>query len=252
MDAWKPNGMKVTIQARPIHPLYAFKLFVLPFVDEEDWIENGPIVPNKKGMRVREWAGLVLHALTLHDNTEKAIYVGQPHSMYGDGAVMRVNEGKREAVIVEQTLATYKAGQDLNAELERVISKKSNESRGKDYAENNHLIVFSNMNGDFDDKKLMEIVTRSSYNVVNIIGFSSKKVEGWANKYERHYLCYLFNKDFPERPIHHSAINETALRIESNTIDSHPDDSVIVTQVERRLQEYLERNRRKREKTARS
>lgn len=81
---------------------------------------------------------------------------------------------------------------------------KAKDDRGEQYAENTHLVVLCNKDGDLHYSELSKIIKNSRFNVITIIVFAKLK-EG------RRFLCYLFDKDTPQKPIHICPVNESAL-----------------------------------------
>lgn len=149
-------------------------------------------------MSKREWAGLVIHAIAPMDLTGDSLRVAKMLDN-DDGGLVRCES---EAVYVEQTLATHKNKKHktlLETVALRVESKSSN---GQNHAENRHLIVFCNMDGDLQEDELAKIVSKGRFNIVNIFGFNGK---------DRHYLSLLFNRDKADAPIHRCAIIEARL-----------------------------------------
>lgn len=198
---WRPGGQKVLIQASSLEPLLAFKLFVLPVMGNLGWMENSKPVTDTS-MSSREWLGLVLHALTLRDLNGQHFLVAKEFTG-GDGALVLAENGLNSAVLVEQTLATHRAHDDLlTAVRERVAAKSS---RGANYSENKHLIVLCNIDGQMDGEGLAGVVAEGDYSIVNVIGFVN-------DERGRYFLCYLFDKDIATGTLHISAIDEQALR----------------------------------------
>jgi len=127
-----------------------------------------------------------------------------------DGGLVR---GESEAVYVEQTLATHRDKKYKNL-LEAVAGQvQAKSSRGQNYADNRHLIVFCNINGDMQEDELAKIVSQGSFNIVNIFGFNSN---------DRHYLSLLFDRDKSDALIHKTAINETELVKAANELPENP------------------------------
>ncbi len=195
---WRPKGMPVKAQGIAVEPLLAFAKFVRPGLQNAGWIEDGSKVSDT-AMSMREWMGLVLHAIALNDLTGNDLRVAKMLDN-DDGGLVR---GETEAVYVEQTLATHKNpnAETLEQEVADRIAAKSD--KGENYAANRHLIVMINMNGDIDESRLAAIVGMGRFNIVNIIGFSDKQ--------GRHYLSYLFDRDRKDQPIHRAAISEKDL-----------------------------------------
>ncbi len=198
---WRPNGQKVTIQAHAIEPIIAFSAFVLPVLRDANWIENSRYISNT-GMSAREWAGLVLHALVLSDATGEDVRVAKTYNAPGDGAVVVSRGYGNEAVLVEQTLVTHKAHTVLETGVIERITAKS--SRGENYSENNHLVLWLNIKGNIDEIKIAHIVSQGGYNVVSVCGFRE-------DDRGRYYLCYLFDKDKKDGSVHKISIKETSL-----------------------------------------
>jgi hypothetical protein len=199
-NTWRPNGTKVTVQGVPYDPFQALRNFVLPIRHVPNWIEDSKDVTNT-GLSAREWFGLVLHALTLSDKTGEYVQVATENTG-GDGAVVRNENGVQHAVLVEQTLATHFEKGELLEVIKRRVNAKS--SRGENYALNKHLVVLCNNNGDLNEKELYPIVANGKFNIVTIIGFQE-------NEKGRHYLCFIFDKDNPDKAIHKCAIREPEL-----------------------------------------
>lgn len=194
---WRPNGVPIKAQGIAADPYLAFKLFVLPGLNDPNWIEDSTKITDTN-MSKREWAGLVIHAIALMDLTGDSLRVAKMLDN-DDGGLVR---GESEAVYVEQTLATHrnKRHKTLLETVEaRVTSKSSN---GQNYAENRHLIIFCNMDGDLQEDELAKIVSKGRFNIVNIFGFNGK---------DRHYLSLLFDRDKADAPIHRCAISEAKL-----------------------------------------
>lgn len=198
---WRPNGQKVIIQAQAIEPVVAFKAFVLPLLGDVNWIENSRYVSNT-GMSAREWAGLVLHAFVLSDATGEDVKVAKTYDTSGDGAVVVSRGYGNEAVLVEQTLVTHKAHTNLETGVAERITAKS--SRGENYSENNHLVLWLNITGDIDEKKIASLVANGGYNIVSLCGFREDDMG-------RYYLCYLFDKDKTDGSIHKISVKESSL-----------------------------------------
>ncbi len=196
-NTWRPDGAKITIQGVPYDPFQALKNFVLPIRHILGWIEDSKDITNT-GLSGREWLGLILHALSITDKTGEYVQVATDDTG-GDGAIVRKENGVQHAVLVEQTLATYKEKGKLLEVIERRVSKKS--SRGENYALNKHLIVYCNNNGDLNEKELYPIVAKGLFNIVTVIGFQD-------NAKDRHFLCFVFDKDSPRKAIHKCAISE--------------------------------------------
>ncbi len=194
---WRPQGSPIKTQGVSIDPILAFKHFVLPGLHDPAWLEDSAKVSDTL-MSKREWIGLLIHALALMDLTDDKLMVAKMLDN-DDGGLVR---GESEAVYVEQTLATHrdKKYQSLEEAVAGQIRAKS--SRGENYAENRHLIVMCNIEGNLDEGKLASIVSKGRFNIVNIIGFNGQ---------DRHYLSLIFDRDKKEGPIHKAAISETTL-----------------------------------------
>ena len=194
---WRPKGMAIKAQGISIDPILAFKHFVMPGLGDVNWIEDSSKVTDTS-MSKREWIGLIVHAIALMDLTGNNLQVAKMLEN-DDGGLVR---GSSEAVYVEQTLATHrdKRYKTLLGAVEGQVQAKS--SRGQNYADNRHLIVFCNMNGDMQEDELAKIVSKGSFNIVTIFGFDGKT---------RHYLAYVFDRDKPNAPIHKCAISEAKL-----------------------------------------
>lgn len=194
---WKPKGAAIKVQGIAADPYLAFKLFVLPGLNDPNWIEDSSKVTDT-GMSKREWVGLIIHAIALMDKTGDTLRVAKMLDN-DDGGLVR---GESEAVYVEQTLATHKNKKHdtlLETVAERVEDKSS---KGEGYAANMHLVVFCNMDGDLHEAELAKIVSEGRFNIVNIFGFNGK---------DRHYLSLLFDRDNADGPIHRCAISEAKL-----------------------------------------
>jgi hypothetical protein len=205
---WRPNGLPVKAQGIAVEPILAFKLFVLPAIGNPNWIEDSSKVTDT-GMSKREWIGLIIHALALMELTGDSLRVAKMTDN-DDGGLVR---GENEAVYVEQTLATHKDAryQTLEQAVAGQVGHKS--SRGQNYAENRHLIVLCNMDGNLDEDKLAAIVAKGQFNIVNIFGFNGK---------DRHYLSYIFDRDKPNPLIHKTAISEAVLVEAANELQAIP------------------------------
>jgi hypothetical protein len=194
---WRPKGLPIKAQGIAVDPYLAFKLFVMPGLNDLNWIEDSSKVTDT-GMSKREWIGLIVHAIALMDKTGDTLRVAKMLDN-DDGGLVR---GENEAVYVEQTLATHKNKKHdtlLETVAERVEDKSS---KGESYAANMHLIVFCNMDGDLQETELARIVSEGRFNIVNIFGFNDKG---------RHYLSLLFDRDNADGPIHRCAIGEAKL-----------------------------------------
>ncbi len=194
---WKPKGMAIKAQGVSIDPILAFKHFVMPGLGDVNWIEDSSKVTDTT-MSKREWIGLIVHAIALMDLTGNDLQVAKMLEN-DDGGLVR---GNSEAVYVEQTLATHrdKRYKTLLEAVEGQVDAKS--SLGQNYADNRHLIVFCNINGDMQEDELARIVSKGSFNIVTIFGFDGKT---------RHYLGFVFDRDNPDAPIHKCAISEVKL-----------------------------------------
>jgi len=202
---WRPQGVPIKAQGITIEPILAFRLFVLPAIADPNWIEDSSKITDT-GMSKREWIGLIIHALALMDLTGDKLLVAKMLDN-DDGGLVR---GKSEAVYVEQTLATHndKRYKSLEEAVAGQVGNKS--SRGQNYADNRHLIIFCNMDGNLEEDKLATTVAKGRFNIVNIFGFNGKN---------RHYLSYLFDRDKPDAPIHKVAISEAKLIEEANGLE---------------------------------
>ena len=198
--SWKPDGYKIKIQGQSFRWPNALRNFVLPVRHQKGWIEDSKDVTNTK-LSAREWFGLVIHSIAMSDVSGDEILVATENTG-GDGAVVSVENGENMAVLVEQTLATHKESGDLLEIIKRRVSAKS--SNGKNYAENKHLVVLCNNDGDLIEKKLAKIVSEGQFDIVNIIGFQN-------NEQGKHFLSFIFDKDFPNKAIHRMAIYEDKL-----------------------------------------
>lgn len=194
---WRPKGMTIKAQGVSIDPILAFKHFVLPGLGDVNWIEDSSKVSDT-AMSKREWIGLIVHAIALMDLTGNDLQVAKMLEN-DDGGLVR---GNSEAVYVEQTLATHK-DKRYKTLLEAVEGQvKAKSSRGQNYADNRHLIVFCNINGNMQEDGLARIASKGSFNIVTIFGFDGNT---------RHYLAYVFDRDKPDAPIHKCAISEAKL-----------------------------------------
>lgn len=194
---WRPKGLAIKAQGVSIDPIVAFKHFVLPGLGDVNWIEDSSKVTDTS-MSKREWIGLIVHAIALMDLTGNDLQVAKMLEN-DDGGLVR---GNSEAVYIEQTLATHK-DERYKTLLEAVEGQvKAKSSRGQNYADNRHLIVFCNMNGDMQEDELAKMVSNGSFNIVTIFGFDGKT---------RHYLAYVFDRDKPDASIHKCAISEAKL-----------------------------------------
>jgi len=193
---WRPDGLPIRVQGVAVDPIKAFKLFVMPGIGTEGWIEDSSKVTDT-GMSKREWIGLIVHAIALMDLTGDELRVAKMLDN-DDGGLVR---GENEAVYVEQTLATHRDKKHKSlgdAVAARVAGKSAN---GESYAANRHLIVFCNMDGNLEEDKLAAIVATGRFNIVTIFGFAK----------DRHYLTFIFDRDKSDGPIHRAAISEAKL-----------------------------------------
>ncbi len=189
--------MAIKAQGISIEPILAFKHFVQPGINDPNWIEDSTKVSDT-GMSKREWIGLIIHSIALMDLTGDKLLVAKMLEN-DDGGLVR---GNKEAVYVEQTLATHKDKRykSLEDAVTGQVGHKS--SRGQNYADNRHLVVLCNMDGNLQEDKLAKIVSKGRFNIVNIFGF---------NGATRHYLSFIFDKDKSDGPIHKAAISEAKL-----------------------------------------
>jgi len=202
---WRPNGLAIKAQAIALDPIVAFKHFVLPALGDANWIEDSKDVTDTS-MSKREWIGLIVHAIALSDLTGDKLRVAKMLDN-DDGGLVR---GESEAVYVEQTLATYRSNKKYETLLDAVSARvQDKSSKGQNYADNMHLIVLCNINGDMQEDELAKIVSKGLFNIVNIFGFNGK---------DRHYLSFLFDKDKPDAPIHRVAISEAELIKKANKL----------------------------------
>lgn len=199
-NSWQPNGYKIRIQGTPLQWPLALRNFVLPIKHQSGWIENSKNVTNTE-LSAREWFGLILHAIALSDASGDVFLVSTENTG-GDGAVVCYENGAGTAVLVEQTLVTHKENGKLLEIIKRRVEAKS--AKGENYAENKHLVVFCNNDGDLIEKELIKIIKGGGFDIVNVIGFSESE-QG------RHYLSFIFDKDAPEGVIHRMAIKEPEL-----------------------------------------
>ncbi len=197
---WRPNGLKVKIKGTSMDPIQALRNFVLPLKDSPNWIEDSKEVTNTH-LAAREWFGLILHAITLSDHTGDYFEVATENTGR-DGAVVREEDRVKFAVIAEQTLVTHKERGELMEVLKKRI--KAKDDKGEQYAENTHLVVLCNKEGELNYSELRETIKKSRFNVITIIVLAKLK-EG------NHFLCYLFDKDSPQEPIHICPVTESAL-----------------------------------------
>jgi hypothetical protein len=178
-------GKKIVENVVMIHPLVAFNTYVYHVAkNDSKWVEQSRKVSDTN-MSMREWAGLVIHSLALMNLTKQNnLEIGKDF-VDGDGVIVKkVSEKELEGVFVEQTLVTYKAHTDITEGIAERIKAKSD--KGKAYAWNKHLIVWCNINGDFEVGTIAALVKTGRFNVVNVIGFNGEN---------RLYKSLLFNKD---------------------------------------------------------
>ena len=161
-------------------------------------------------MNKREWAGLVVHCLSLIHMTGQDMMVGKEYAG-GDGMLARkvTEKGKTSyhGVLVEQTLVTHKAHTDLLTGVKERLEAKS--SRGKNYAENKHLIIWCNIDGSFEPGSLAKVISIGAFNIVSIIGFDGNT---------RDYRCLIFDKKIKNRSIYSGRISEKWLLMEAAKI----------------------------------
>ncbi len=209
---WKPHGIPIRVQGIPLEPILAFKQFVMPGIRDVDWIEDSSKVTDT-GMSKREWLGLILHALALMDLTGDKSLVAKMFEN-DDGGLVRVCDNG--AVYIEQTLATHmdKRYNSVHDALAGQIKDKS--SRGQNYADNRHLLVFCNMDGVFEENKISVEVSKGCFNIVNILAFSSS----------RQYLSLIFDREKSDGPIHKYVISETELIKSAMNLDELPIEKV--------------------------
>lgn len=184
----KPLDEKVNIQARSGNPLEAFHKFVAPGLGNPGWIEDSVYVTDT-GMSMREWAGLVVHCLSLMALTGQTFEVAKGDTP-GDGLLVRRKGDSSkggDCVYVEQTLATHRAYKE-EVSLSRAIKDRvqAKSSRGANYSENTHLVVWCNLDGDFNNDEISKIVAQGGFNIVDIIGFNGE---------HRVYKSLVFDKD---------------------------------------------------------
>ena len=195
---WRPKGLRIRDSAVIGSPIVAFEKFVLPGMSNPDWLENSKPVTDT-GMSMREWAGLVLHCLSLSDKTNRNMEVGKDY-VGGDGLLATTENGKTYGVYVEQTLVTHKAHADLLTGIqERLMSKTS---KGESYTANKHLVIWCNIEGQFIPTKLAALVAQGGFNIVDVIGFNSTS---------REFSSYLFDRDVADKPIHAWKVSESKL-----------------------------------------
>jgi len=185
---FKRTDEKVIEQAIAVDPLTAFKKFVAPGLSDPRWIEDSSKITDTD-MSKREWAGLVVHCFSLMAITKtNNMFIGKGFNG-GDGYIVRIYEGKKaqnDFVYIEQTLATHVSnkGKSVADAIHDRIKAKS--SKGSNYSENTHLIVWCNMDGDMDVDERYGSVKQGAFNIVNIIAFHSPT---------RRYCSFLFDKD---------------------------------------------------------
>ena len=202
---WRPNGLAIKAQGVALDPIVAFKHFVLPALGDANWIEDSRDVTDTS-MSKREWIGLIVHAIALSDLTGDDLRVAKMLDN-DDGGLVR---GETEAVYVEQTLATHRSNEKYQTLLEAVSARvQGKSSKGQNYADNMHLIILCNINGEMKEDELAGIVSKGLFNIVNIFGFNGEN---------RHYLSLIFDKDIPNAPIHKVAISEAELIKKANKL----------------------------------
>jgi hypothetical protein len=174
--SFEPLNEKVNIQARSGNPLVAFQKFVAPGLGHADWIEDSKYVTNT-GMSMREWAGLVIHSLSLMNLTGQTLQVAKGEAP-GDGLLVRPNSNPMnggDCVYVEQTLATHRGYKTEPTLLKAIKDRlKAKSSRGSNYSENTHLVIWCNVNGEFNTDEIAKIVAEGAFNIVDIIGFNGE------------------------------------------------------------------------------
>lgn len=197
---WRPSGIRLKESVVIIKPLVAFKHFVMPGLNDVNWIEDGKIITDT-GMRKREWAGLILHSICLSDLTDREIDIAKD-KIGGDGVIVTNENGNYYGCYIEQTLVTHRSIKHSGVTdgiRERLMDKSS---KGESYTDNKHLVIMINQNGEIMPENIARIVSEGGYNIVNVIGYESTT---------RHYLCYLFDRENVNEPIHKCAIRESAL-----------------------------------------
>jgi hypothetical protein len=193
---WRPQGLTIREEAITVHPLIAFEKFVVPGLGVPAWVEDSSNVTDT-GMSKREWAGLVVHAFSLMSLTGDRLVVGKDFDG-GDGVIVRENSnGYVDGVHVEQTLVTHKRHTDLEQGIKAELAKKS----AKQYP-NTHLIIWCNIEGNFDPPAIAQIVSGGAFNIVDVVGFNSGP---------RVYQSLLFDKDVLAKPIHSFHVKESDL-----------------------------------------
>ncbi len=168
-----------------LEPKKAFEHFVAPRLHDNNWIEDSSKLTDTN-MSSREWAGLVVYALSLSQLTGKALLVGKD-SRDGDGAVaIALPNGNYDGLFVEQTLLTHRAHDNLLEGVKERIEGKS--SKGKSYVGKQDLILWCNIDGTVDIDKITDIIEADSnlFRSVAVIGF---------NKATNIFMCYIFKKD---------------------------------------------------------
>lgn len=196
----KSQGLRLNHQAVMVEPLLAFNNFVRPGLTKADWAEDSK-KQTDTNMSMREWAGLVLHSISLMSLTKDKLLIGKDF-IDGDGVLIRVVPSPDgdiyEGVYVEQTLVTHRAHTNLYEGINERIRAKS--AHGGSYAENLHLILWLNINGDINTGAMAELVKAGRFNIVNIIGYHEDR---------RRFLSFIFDKD--EGMIHRFQVAESDL-----------------------------------------
>jgi hypothetical protein len=196
--SWKPQGIKIHEQAVVIDPMLAFAKFVMPLLGNVGWIEDSKKLSDTH-MSGREWAGLIIHCLSLMKMTGENLRTGKDF-VDGDGVLIRGDDGKLEGVYVEQTLVTHRAHKDLFEGVKERLMGKS--FKGENYAANRHLIIWCNIDGTMDMPALAKLISTGMFNIVDIIGF---------NGATREYFSYVFDKEVTHSPIYIASIKEENL-----------------------------------------
>lgn len=194
-------GKRIVEHSSRIHPLIAFNTFVYHVARwDPNWIEHSPSVTDTS-LSSREWAGLVIHAFSLMSLTKDNLEIGRDFNG-GDGVLLKIEYEKDleivTGVFVEQTLVTYKAHDNLTMGIAERIKAKSD--KGKSYAWNKHLIIWCNINGEFNTDEIEKLVSTGRFSIVNVVGFNGK---------DRTYTSLIFDKD--EGLIHRFRVAEKDL-----------------------------------------
>jgi hypothetical protein len=194
----KAHKLGIREQVQVGDPIKAFHLYVAPGLGERSWVEKSQPVTDT-GMSMREWAGLVIHGLALSDLTGEPLLVGKDYRG-GDGVIAKSSRlpNHYEGFYVESTLVTHKKYTDLTEGIEERIKEKS--KKGENYAHKTQLIVWCNINGDFEVSAIESAVSNGNFQTVDIVGF---------NDTGRVYLSLILDKD--DGLIHRYIISERYL-----------------------------------------